>query len=446
MTDEASAKRNLTRPLSLRKNASWAFLGNVVYRASQWGIIVILAKLGTPEMVGVYFLGLAVTAPVISFSSLSLRTVQITDANNQYLFADYLGLRLITAPLAFLIIAAIIGISGYHYKTSLVILLIGIAKTIENISDIFHGLFQQRERMDRIAQSLVIKGPLSLVALFLGVHLMGSILWGVVGMILVWLLILALYDIRIGADILKYCPQTRIGATSEGAGSAVALRPCWNLRRLLALAGLSLPLGVALLLASLNGSIPAYFIQYYFGEAELGIFSPMLYLWTAGEAVIGAAIGAGIPRLAKYYAAESAAAFRGLLVKLVGAAALMGVIQIGIAVLAGRPLLTILYSPEYAERAGVFGWVMVAGAITLLTVALAGGIKAARYFKARMYLLAVSMVSSAVACSFLVPQYGLYGAAFAMIVAGLVYLLGGVAVNWHALFTIGKQEHLLPTN
>src|SRR5512143_2641504 len=71
------------RLLSLRRNFSWTLAGNIVYAGCQWGVLVILAKLGTPEMVGQFALGLAVTAPVIIFANLALRGVQVTDANRQ---------------------------------------------------------------------------------------------------------------------------------------------------------------------------------------------------------------------------------------------------------------------------------------------------------------------------------------------------------------------------
>jgi hypothetical protein len=64
-TETAPAEAALAAPtggLSLRKNFSWTFVGNVVYAACQWGILVALAKLGTPEMVGQFTLGLAVAA------------------------------------------------------------------------------------------------------------------------------------------------------------------------------------------------------------------------------------------------------------------------------------------------------------------------------------------------------------------------------------------------
>src|SRR5262245_40326613 len=99
-------------------------------------MLVVLAKLGSPEMVGRFALGLAITAPVMMLTNLQLRAVQATDARRAYLFRHYLGLRLATTPLALLIILAIVIVSGYHGETALVILAIGVAKAFEAISDV----------------------------------------------------------------------------------------------------------------------------------------------------------------------------------------------------------------------------------------------------------------------------------------------------------------------
>ena len=93
-TDEQAAAN--TRPihtgvigLSLRKNFSWTFAGNVVYALSQWGMLTVLAKLGSPEMVGRFALGLSITAPIVMFTNLQLRQIQATDARGEYRFGDY---------------------------------------------------------------------------------------------------------------------------------------------------------------------------------------------------------------------------------------------------------------------------------------------------------------------------------------------------------------------
>ena len=68
---------------------------------------IVLAKLGSPEKVGQFTLGLAMTAPIFMFATLRLRDVQATDTNQEYLFGDYFALRLPVAivyglPLPFL--------------------------------------------------------------------------------------------------------------------------------------------------------------------------------------------------------------------------------------------------------------------------------------------------------------------------------------------------------
>jgi O-antigen/teichoic acid export membrane protein len=192
----------LIKPLSLRRNFSWTFTGNLVYAASQWGMLVLLAKLGSPEMVGQFTFGLAVTA-VMMFTNLQLRAIQATDARQEYSFNDYLTLRLLGTVLAFLIITGITLTSGYPSKLSLVILVIGFSKGIESISDVFYGLIQQHERMDWISISSMIKGILSLLMLDLGMILTHSVLGGTIGLLIAWTLVLVCYDIPRGILLLK---------------------------------------------------------------------------------------------------------------------------------------------------------------------------------------------------------------------------------------------------
>ena len=131
------------RGLSLRENFSWTFAGNVVYAASQWGLLVALAKLGSPEMVGRFSLGLAIAAPVMMLTNLQLRGVQATDARRQYRFGHYLALRLVMTTAALAVIAAISCLAGYSFEAAAVVVIVGVAKASESVSDVYHGLLQQ---------------------------------------------------------------------------------------------------------------------------------------------------------------------------------------------------------------------------------------------------------------------------------------------------------------
>src|SRR3954466_10247547 len=94
--EQSVAGVQLAAPLSLRRNFSWTLAGSVIYFGCQWAITVVLAKLGSAEMVGQFAFALAIVMPVIALTGLQLRVVQATDAKHEFDFGYYLGLRLLT--------------------------------------------------------------------------------------------------------------------------------------------------------------------------------------------------------------------------------------------------------------------------------------------------------------------------------------------------------------
>ena len=281
--------------------------------------------------------------------------------------------------------------------------------------------------MDRIAVSLMIKGPLSLLLLGLGVYLSGNIVWGVTGLVLAWAAILVAWDIRNGALMLNHMPQPR-----------------WHLKTLKKLVWLSLPLGFVMMLISLNANIPRYFIKQYLGERELGIFAAIAYLIVAGNMVVRALGESATPRLAKYYASGNSKAFRNLMIKLVAIAALLGCAGVLVAVVAGDRILIVIYGYEYAEQTNLFIWLMIAAGFTYISSFLGYGITAARYFRIQMPLFAAVATTSALACLWLLPKLGLLGAAIALIMSAIIQagiILGVViyAINKLESYAV-KQE------
>ena len=143
-TRERKNRLNTSTPssssgLTLRANFSWTFIGNVINAAAWFLMTIVLARLGSPEDVGQFALGLATTAPIFMFATLRLRDVQATDTRQEYLFGDYFAMRLITTALAVLAVVGIVAVSGFEWEVSLVILATALSKAVEAISDAFYG-------------------------------------------------------------------------------------------------------------------------------------------------------------------------------------------------------------------------------------------------------------------------------------------------------------------
>lgn len=393
--------------LSLKTNFLWTFAGNVIYASCQWGKLIVLSKLGSPEMVGQFALGLAISAPVLMLTNLQLRAVQATDAKEEYKFGDYLGLRLFSTLIALLIMAGIVSVSAYSWETAGILLMIGLAKTFEAVSDICYGLLQHHERMDRIARSMIIKGVLSVIAFALLLLLTNQLIWGVAGLAATYALVLVTYDLTSAA--------LGINRDNDHLGWVV---PRWDTAILYKLFRLSLPLGFVMMLLSLNTNIPRYFIAHYWGERELGIFAAMAYVLVAGKTVVAALGQSASPRLAAYFAQRNKKAFQTLLLKLVGIGAGLGGLGIAIAFLAGRTILTTLYKPEYAQH-DVFLWLMIAAALGYIGSFLGYGITATRQFQRFTFPYLSVTVAALIASLILIPSRGLIGAAWTVLIMSL---------------------------
>jgi O-antigen/teichoic acid export membrane protein len=204
------------------------------------------------------------------------------------------------------------------------------------------------------------------------------------------------------------------------------------------LAWLALPLGLVMMLISLNTNIPRYFVQRYLGERGLGIFAAIAYLQVAGTTVVGALGRSASPRLARYYATGDGPSFRRLLLKLAGIGALLGGAGVLAALVAGRELLTLLYGPEYVQR-DTFAWLMVAAGIAYVASFLGYGMTAARYFRIQLPLFALVTAATGMACLLLVPAYGLRGVAVALVISSIVQAGCSLAVVAYALWRLRRS-------
>ena len=284
--------------------------------------------------------------------------------------------------------------------------MIGLAKAFESISDVLYGRMQARERMDRIARSTMIKGPLSLLALLLGYLWAG--LPGAAGLLAAgWLALLLAYDL----------PNARRLSTPQDlqTGGRSVL---WQLLKTAA------PLGVVMGLVSLSANIPRYQIEVTLGSSALGIYSALAYLMVALGIIISAVGQAASPQLARHVANNNLRAFWGLLGRMLLAGLGLGLAGVVGAALLGRPVLQLLYGPVYAQDLSLFVWLMGAAAFSYLASFMGFGMTAARRFKDQVPLFAVMVALLWLLSRWLVPQYGLVGAAWATLATNVVQVVG----------------------
>jgi O-antigen/teichoic acid export membrane protein len=409
--------------LSLRSNFAWVLSGNLVYAGCQWGIVVALAKFGSSLMVGQFSLGLAIATPVVMFTNLHLRAVQATDARRLYSFREYLRLRTVMTLAAIAAVGGIVGFGHYERRTAMVILAVALAKGIEALSDIHYGLFQLNDRLDQTGRSMMLRGVLSVAAVCVGLYLTRDVFWACAALAVVWLAVLLLFDVRHGRDCVAHSEKS--GPSRQPSGPLLERQ--WNLMCL------ALPLGIVTTLTAVYFNMPRYFIQARMGEHQLGIFSAMAYATVAATLVSDSLGNCAVPPLSRLYAGGRMAEFRRFLFGLLAAGAVLGLAGLAVAQFLGARLLTIVYSAEYAAQSHVFVLLMLGTAIHGVASMLNCGIMSARRFRIQVPMFALVTASSALACYWWVPTFGLTGGAAAMIVAAGVRLTLAAAVVGYIL-------------
>ena len=397
---------------SLRANFAWTFAGNMIYAGCQWGMLSVLAKLGSPSIVGQFTLGLAVSAPVFMFTNLQLRAVQATDVNAETGFADYFTLRLLATLLGLAVIVALLPFAGASPAVGIVVFMVSLSKCVECMSDVTAGLLQREEQLKRVAISLMIRGCGSVLVFSLTFAYSRNLALSVAAISGVWLAVVLLYDVpNARALIGRHDPFFRFDG-----------RALWRL------AMLGLPLGWVASLASLNVNIPRYFLQHFLGLADQGIYASLAYLVVVINLVVFALTQSVTTRLARLFADGDLKQFVRLLTKLSMLGVLIAAVGVPLTFLAGQPLLTLLYRHEYADHVGLLALFVGIAGLGTIGAFLFCGVTAARAFRAQVPIYVAAMVTGFAASALLVPRYGLIGAGMGLLLSTLAIVLGGMWV------------------
>jgi O-antigen/teichoic acid export membrane protein len=406
--------RSGVEALPLHLNFFWTAAGNITYALSQWGMIVILAKLTSAFMVGQFALGIAISTPAIRLANLQLRSVQVSDTHREYHFREYLGLRFATTTIALLGVIIFAIVMEESYSTTKVICAVAAVKAIEAVSDIYYGLFQANDRLDRIGQSMILKAFLSTVAFATGLYLTRDVSWGLLSLGVSWLLLLLFFDAR---------SSRRFLFPGHNASWSTTLRPHFDWSRQFTLVRLAFPLGIMMALVALNLNMPRYFVHSKFGEEQLGVFSALAYMTIATTTLADALGNSATPALARMYARGALVQMGCLLKKLLVCAVALGAAGFVVALLFGRQILQLAYGPQYAHYANLFSWLMASGGAATVASVLTAAITATRAFRYQVFIFTAVCGTNLLACWWLVPLMGLTGAAIATLVSCLVVVL-----------------------
>ena len=206
------------------------------------------------------------------------------------------------------------------------------------------------------------------------------------------------------------------------------------------IAWMALPMGVVMLLIQLRQTIPRTALEYHFGEDELGIFAALSYLVIAGLTVANALGQSSLARLSRYYASGNLRAFRRTVLKLVTLGIGSGFAGVVAAAVVGRPMLTLLYSEEYAVHNQLFILIIAVGGIQFVVTLLGAPATAMRAFRGQLVIFLINVLIILALAFVLIPRYGMTGAALTLLGGGLWTVFGFGVLVWWKLRRAGEDS------
>lgn len=413
---------------SVRKNMFYASIAYGFFALTQWGIVVVLSRIGTPEDVGTLTVLTALITPIFLLANMDMRNGHSADDLTDFSPTDYYALRLWSSFFAILIIALIaftyLDSSGAFVQISAIAY--SAVKFFGAQINMNHGVFQRAERMDFVARSLLCQGAFGLTAFTLGYHYSSNLSVAFLSEATAWCLSLVLIDRQLLSSLGK---RIRFGAILDVPFSKIIRLARWTI-----------PLGLAVFLMASASSIPRLVLERYVDISAVGVFGAIAYINIALN-IVGNAIGSSSSaRLRRLYRSGSKIKFLRLSLILSLLAACIGGFLCLFVYLFGEKVLTLMYGVFYAN-VEVFKVTILAAAIRLIAAPLQFSVNAGQAFWWRMLNNSAVFSIAVFSSMLLVPDYGLIGAAWTMVVLSALHLL----LSLVALYVVvGKIE--LPKN
>ena len=391
----------------MRSQISWSLLGNVTYAAGQWAVLIILARITSPDMVGKFAYGLAITAPIIMFGNMRLRLIQSSDDSDQYQFHDYFTFRLITTGAAMICLLAISILGDFSNEIMGIIIIIGIAKAIESFSDIIFGYFQKKELLKYVGISLITKGIVSVMFVFALTYIYKNAIAAATALVLAWGLVFIFFDFKKARYLENLTSTFKV----------------WSLSRTSKIFIEAIPLGFVALLGSLGFNIPKYFIEHLKGDNLLGIYAAIGYLSVA-VMLIAASIGTPtLKNIASSYSNHDITEFNSLYLFLLTVASSIGILSIIMSMTIGSELLGIIYGSVYSEYADLLTLFFVATIFNMIALYQWYILTAIKVYREQVAIYLISIIIIVIICCSLIPALGLYGAVIAEIMGMLTHVI-----------------------
>lgn len=399
---------------TMKKVYMWTVIAGVVYAGSSFVMSIVITNLLGAAAAGIFRNALAIASLLGTIGLYNVRMFQISDVSEQYTFADYSVMRILSSGL--MIIAGVIWllVTGYSGEELIVIIALIIFKLGEAISDLFEGRYQQKSRYDVSCRGVVYKTALYLLifvgCLFLtkSLSLAASLLAGT------YLISIIVIDSRLISGFGRISLKVDIKAQSKLIAECTPLA-----------------INAFLMMYILNAS--TYAMKKYQGEEYLGIYNALYMMAFVISMFAAFALRPLITVLSDKYLKGDKKGFVKMMAR-------QSMIIVGVTIVAiigawflGTMVLTFIFGIDLSPYRMELCIMLVGGAFTALYQLFQYGIIIMRH---QIMCLVGSVITATLTWFFapaLTKQYGIMGASVGFVISMALISVTLLILNWYFL-------------
>ena len=197
--------------------------------------------------------------------------------------------------------------------------------------------------------------------LALGVRLTDNVTIGVCGLVIASIVRLCAYEIPVGVQLVRRYSADHWSNTN-GIGFRRTIWSAFERRTVNRLVMLGGPLAVVTFLMAYTLSVPRYVLHDHLGDAQTGCVRRDLHPFACAKNLIITSISQSLSsRLAVLFMQKQRAQFIYLISRAMALSIFIGLIGVFVAWLAGKQLLSLLFTPAYANDTDLFLILMLVG-------------------------------------------------------------------------------------
>lgn len=401
------SEKKVIKTRTVQENMLFNTVGSLIYYVCQWLMSVIIVRLSGFGDAGLLSLAMSATAAPAIIGLFNVRSYQVSDMKGQYTDKEYMRSRVYTNILSVIACLAVVLYYGYSMGKAVIIMTFMGFKVVEGMADVYYGIDQKNERMDYAGISLTVRGIGSLVV-FLGIFILSSnLLVSIVAMSLFSLAVVLGYDRR----IVKHY---QAGETED----TEVIR-----KQVKSLLITCFPLAVVAFLNNMSLTIPKLYLEQYFGEEVMGIYSsvasPTIVIQLAATTLFAPLI----PPLTVEFNNGNKKNFLGGLKKF---ALLIGAITI-LALIGSKLLahwgLVLLFGTEIEPYVYLFIPVIIISILIAINASMFSVCTLIREIKSQYLIGGFGILAAVVGSLTLVKEYSMEGVVWALAATLLVQIL-----------------------